>query len=117
MFTGVVVAKITDIKPHLDAERLQLCEVDDGERKFTVVTAATNVAVDKRYPFAQVGSQLSDGQKMKGRKLRGVMSEGMLCGATELGLSDTGTDLMELPKDAPLGENVRAYLDLDDNVF
>ena len=63
MFTGVVVAKIADIKPHPDAERLQLCEVDDGERKFTVVTAATNVAVDKRYPFAQVGSQLRTDKK------------------------------------------------------
>lgn len=116
-FTGVVVARITRCRPHPDADKLRLCEVDDGKQVFPVVCGAANAREGLIVPFARVGAVLPGDLKIKKAKLRGEPSEGMLCGASELGLEDRIDGLLELPDDAPLGADIRDYLGLDDTII
>jgi phenylalanyl-tRNA synthetase beta chain len=116
-YSGVVVARIKSIEPHPDADKLRVCQVDDGSgTDIQVVCGAPNAAADMVVPFARVGAQLP-GIKIKKAKLRGVESFGMLCSAKEVGLADTSEGLMVLPADAPLGEDFRLWMDLDDAVY
>ena len=116
-FTDVVVAEVIETAPHPDADKLTLCQVDAGDGVFPVVCGASNVRKGLRVPFARVGAVLPNDLKIKKAKLRGQPSEGMLCGASELGLEDQIDGLMELPADAPVGQNIRQYLQLDDHVI
>lgn len=120
-FSGVVVGEIQRVEPHPDAEKLRVCTVDDGTDTFQVVCGAPNAAQGLKVPFAKIGAILvnSDGEdfKIKQAKLRGVESQGMLCGASELGLEDIVDGLLVLPSDAMLGKSFRSYLDLDDSVI
>lgn len=116
-FSGVVIAEVLAKEPHPDAEKLSVCQVSDGSNAFQVVCGATNVAAGLRVPFATVGAVLPGGMKIKAAKLRGVASHGMLCGASELGLEDVVDGLLALPQDAPLGEDFRQWLNLDDAVI
>jgi len=116
-YSGVVVARIKSIEPHPDADKLRVCQVDDGSgTDIQVVCGAPNAAADMVVPFARVGAQLP-GIKIKKAKLRGVESFGMLCSAKEVGLADSSEGLMVLPADAPLGEDFRLWMDLDDAVY
>jgi phenylalanyl-tRNA synthetase beta chain len=122
-FTNVVVAEIREIAKHPDADRLNICQVDVGaESLLNIVCGAPNVRVGMRVPCAQVGAELppgADGKPfhIKLGKLRGVESQGMLCSARELKLSDEQGGLLELPADAPIGQNFRDYYDLNDLKF
>ncbi|MDF1822944.1 MAG: phenylalanine--tRNA ligase subunit beta [Alcanivoracaceae bacterium] len=116
-FTDVVVAEVIETVPHPDADKLTLCRVDAGDGVFPVVCGASNVRKGLRVPFARVGAELPGGLTIKKAKLRGEPSEGMLCGASELGLEDQVDGLMELPADAPVGEDIRRYLKLDDHII
>ena len=116
-FNNVVIGEIKSISNHPDADKLNVCQVSDGENTFQVVCGAANVAVGALVPFAKVGSVLPGNKEIKSAKLRGVESSGMLCGASELGLEDIVDGLLILKEDAPLGENIRNYLDLDDSVI
>ena len=87
-FSGVIVGKITAIDTHPNAEKLRVCQVNNGNGDTQVVCGASNVAVGARIPFAQVGALLPGGFAIKQAELRGVLSCGMLCGASELGLED-----------------------------
>ena len=116
--TNVVVGCVQSVEQHPDADRLRVCQVEDGsERISQVVCGAPNVEVGMRVPFARVGAELPGGLKIKAARLRGVESQGMLCSAAELGLAESSDGLMPLPVDAPLGEDIRTYLDLDDSVL
>ncbi|HEY9194432.1 MAG TPA: phenylalanine--tRNA ligase subunit beta [Methyloversatilis sp.] len=115
-FTGVVVAEVLSVAPHPDADRLRVCQVDAGGEPLQIVCGAPNVAAGMKVPCATVGAKLP-GIDIKRAKLRGVESSGMLCSARELGISDEASGLLALPPDAPVGTNIREYLDLDDNVF
>ena len=116
-FGGVVVAQVLGIEKHPDADKLKLCRVDAGQGDILqIVCGAPNVAVGMKVPCALVGSELP-GIKIKAAKVRGVESFGMLCSARELGLSDDHSGLLALPPDAPVGEDVRAFLALDDKLF
>lgn len=115
-FSGVVVAKITAIEPHPDAEKLRICQVFDGSETTQVVCGAPNARAELVVAFAKVGAVLPE-LKIKKAKLRGVESFGMLCGEPELALGDDDSGLMELAADAPLGEALEAYLALDDNII
>ncbi|MDR9433270.1 MAG: phenylalanine--tRNA ligase subunit beta [Spiribacter sp.] len=118
VFTDVVIAEVIECEPHPDAERLKVCRVDDGSGEIkTVVCGAPNAAAGLKAPFAQVGATLPDGLKIKAAKLRGVKSFGMLCSGRELGLSEDSAGLLALPRHAPVGENFRDWLDLDDSVI
>ena len=116
-FTGVVVAEIVGCEQHPDADKLRVTQVSTGQETFQVVCGAPNARVGIKVPFATVGAVLPGNFKIKKAKLRGVESFGMLCAEQELGISDAADGLMELPQDAPVGENIRAYLQLDDKII
>ncbi len=117
-FRGVVVARIVSVAPHPDADRLRVCQVDDGSGEpLQVVCGAPNARAGLVTALARVGAELPDGTRIRQARLRGVVSQGMLCSAAELGLEDSASGILELPDDAPLGEDLRRYLDLDDTVL
>ncbi|WP_417283153.1 phenylalanine--tRNA ligase subunit beta [Comamonas sp.] len=122
-FTGIVVGEIKEAVQHPDADRLRICQVDvGGPELLNIVCGAPNARVGIRIPCATVGAALPPGEDgkpfmIKIGKLRGVQSFGMLCSAKELGLADDTGGLLELPLHAPLGQNVREYLNLDDTLF
>ncbi len=117
-FSGVIVAEVVKVEPHPDADKLRVCEVSDGKQFLQVVCGAPNVRAGMRVPYAQVGAELTgaDGNPFTIRqaKLRGIESNGMLCSAAELGLAENSDGLLGLAEDAPLGKNVREFLNLDD---
>ncbi|TFZ08564.1 phenylalanine--tRNA ligase subunit beta [Ramlibacter humi] len=122
-FTKVVVGEIKEAVQHPNADRLRVCQVDVGQGALlNIVCGAPNARVGIRVPTALVGAELPPGDDgkpfaIKLGKLRGVESQGMLCSARELKLSEDHAGLMELASDAPLGKDVREVLDLDDQVF
>ncbi|WP_180093411.1 MULTISPECIES: phenylalanine--tRNA ligase subunit beta [unclassified Acinetobacter] len=117
-FTGVVVGEVLTVVQHPDADRLRVTTVNIGSGEpLQIVCGAPNVRVGMKAPVATIGAVLPGDFKIKKGKLRGVESQGMLCGASEIDLEDKIDGLLELPADAPVGVNVREYLDLDDNVI
>ncbi|MDD5722105.1 MAG: phenylalanine--tRNA ligase subunit beta [Syntrophales bacterium] len=113
-FSGVVVAKILAIKPHPNADKLFLCEVFTGDRTFPVVCGARNVHAGDMVPLARVGATIPGGYTIKSSRLRGELSEGMLCSEEELGIGEDATGIMILPGDLTLGEDLARALDLED---
>lgn len=118
-FNQVVIAEVRSVAPHPNADKLRVCEVDAGTGNILqIVCGAPNVAAGLRVPCALVGARLmlADGKPLdiKPAKLRGVESNGMLCSARELGLSEDHSGLMVLEADAPIGANIRKHLYLDD---
>ncbi|MFT7413767.1 MAG: phenylalanyl-tRNA synthetase beta chain [Methylophagaceae bacterium] len=114
-FTGVLVGQVVSIEPHPDADKLRLCKVDvAADELLSIVCGAANVRLDLKIPVAVIGAVLPGNFKIKKAKLRGVESFGMLCSAKELGMVENADGLMELASDAPVGQNIRKYLDLDD---
>ncbi|MBJ7264023.1 MAG: phenylalanine--tRNA ligase subunit beta [Burkholderiaceae bacterium] len=117
-FSDVVVARIVEIAPHPDADKLRVCQVDDGTGALVqIVCGAPDAAVGLTVPLARVGAELPGGMKIGVAKMRGVQSSGMLCSARELGLSQAHDGLMVLPDDSMPGTSIRQLLDLDDTVF
>ncbi len=117
-FHGVVVARVVEAARHPDADRLSVCTVDAGDgRTRTIVCGAPNVATGMRVACALPGAELPGGLKIKPMKMRGVASEGMLCSARELGLSDDHAGILALDDALALGTDLRAALDLDEAVF
>jgi phenylalanyl-tRNA synthetase beta chain len=113
-FSGVVVAQVKSVNPHPDANRLRVCQVDAGGELLQVVCGASNVRAGMKAPLAMVGASLPGDVQIKKGKLRGVESHGMLCSETELGLAEKAEGLMVLPEDAPIGTDLRQYLNLSD---
>ena len=115
---GVVVGSVGSIKPHPNADKLVLCQVDVGEtEELQIVCGAPNVREGMLAPVATIGATLPIGLTIKRAKLRGETSLGMLCSEKELGLSEDAAGLMELPTDTPLGTSLSEALGLDDVVF
>lgn len=115
-WTHVVVGEVLSVTQHPDADKLNVCEVTDGESTYQVVCGATNVRAGLKVPFARVGAVIGDDFRIQQAKLRGVDSHGMLCGADELGLSDERDGLMELPDHVVTGSDVADLLSLPDHV-
>ena len=113
-FSGVVIGEIVEHKAHPNADRLSICNVFDGSEKYSVVCGAPNARVGLKTAFAKVGSELSGGLKIKRTKLRGIQSDGMLCSAKELGISDDHDGIMELSNTLTPGSELREALGLDD---
>lgn len=121
-FSGVVVGEVLSVEPHPDADKLRVTQVDSGEADpLQIVCGAPNVYVGMKAPVATIGAVLpsdsGSGFKIKKSKLRGVESQGMLCSASEIDLNDTIDGLLELPTDAPVGQDIREYLGLDNQIF
>ncbi len=116
-FSNVVVAEILSADKHPDADRLRVCQVDVGEASpVTIVCGAPNAAAGLKVPCARPGAILP-GIEIKVAKVRGVESFGMLCSTRELGLEGAADGLMVLPEDAPVGEDFRNWLNLDDTLI
>ncbi len=118
-FSGVVVGEVKKVSPHPDAERLSVCEVTDGETDHSIVCGAANVRPGLKVPLARIGAELPGESadkpfRINKARLRGVESSGMLCAADELGLAEQSDGLMELPAGAPVGQDFREWLQLDD---
>ena len=114
VFSGVVVGEVLSTEQHPDADKLRVCQVSNGSETFQVVCGAPNVRPGLKIPFAMIGAELPGDFKIKKAKLRGVESNGMLCSQAELQVGEGNDGLMELPGDAPVGEDIRAYLELED---
>ncbi|EPJ85438.1 phenylalanine--tRNA ligase subunit beta [Pseudomonas sp. CFII68] len=113
-FSGVVVGEVLGTEQHPDADKLRVCQVSNGAQTFQVVCGAPNVRPGLKIPFAMIGAELPGDFKIKKAKLRGVESNGMLCSQAELQIGEGNDGLMELPADAPVGQDIREYLGLDD---
>ncbi|AXV90865.1 MULTISPECIES: phenylalanine--tRNA ligase subunit beta [Ralstonia solanacearum species complex] len=122
-FSQIVVGHVVEVNKHPDADRLNVCKVDAGTGELLqIVCGAPNVSAGIKVPCALVGAELPPGDdgkpfKIKIGKLRGVESYGMLCSARELQLSEDQGGLLILADDAPVGEDIRKVLDLDDQIF
>ena len=122
-FSNVIVAKVVEVAKHPNADRLNVCQVDAGtDTLLNIVCGAPNVRPGIKVPCAMAGATLPPGEdgkpfEIKVGKLRGVESQGMLCSARELKLSEDHGGLLELPDDAPVGQNFRDYCQLNDLKF
>ena len=116
-FSGVIVAQIISAEQHPDADKLRVCEVDTGTGTVQIVCGAPNARAGLKAPLAQVGAVLPGNFKIKKAKLRGVESQGMLCAQAELQISEENAGLMELAADAPVGTDLREYLNLNDRMI
>ena len=117
-FNDVVVARIIDCKPHPQADKLQLCSVDDGgDEAVQIVCGAPNARPGLVAPLARVGALLPGAVHIKQARLRGEPSYGMLCSASELGLDDDAAGLMALPETASPGTSLVDWLQLDDQII
>ncbi|QRM19587.1 phenylalanine--tRNA ligase subunit beta [Dechloromonas sp. TW-R-39-2] len=117
-FNDVVVGHVLEVVKHPDADRLNVCKVDTGRGEpTTIVCGAPNVAVGLRVPCALPGAKLPGDFTIKIAKVRGIESSGMLCSAKELGIAEEASGLLVLPVDAPVGQSIRQYLELDDQQF
>lgn len=123
-FTKIVIAQILSAEQHPDADRLRVCKVDAGTgQELQIVCGAPNARAGIKIPCAMVGAELPPAEAggkpfmIKVGKLRGVESQGMLCSGRELGLGDDHEGILELPTDAPVGKDIREYLNLDDQIY
>jgi phenylalanyl-tRNA synthetase beta chain len=122
-FSNVVVAQVKEVAKHPNADRLNVCQVDVGTGTLlNIVCGAPNVRAGMKAICAKAGAVLppgADGKpfEIKVGKLRGVESQGMMCSAKELHIAEESNGLMELPEDAPVGQNIRDYLSLNDLKF
>jgi phenylalanyl-tRNA synthetase beta chain len=116
-FSDVVVAKILSVKPHPSAEKCFLCKVTTGETTYRVVCGAGNIRAGDVVPLAKVGAAIPGGYTIKSSKIRGEVSEGMLCSEQELGIGDDASGIMILSKDLSPGKDLADVIDLKDTVF
>ncbi|KAB0655765.1 phenylalanine--tRNA ligase subunit beta [Burkholderia diffusa] len=120
----IVVGRVLEVVKHPDADKLNVCQVDAGTgATLNIVCGAPNVAPGIKVPVALVGAELPPAEEggkpfaIKLSKLRGVESQGMLCSARELKLSEDHSGLLILPEDTPVGQDIRDTLNLDDTIF
>ena len=122
-FTKIVVGEIKEAAQHPNADRLRVCQVDVGQGGLlNIVCGAPNARIGIKVPVALVGAELPPGEDgkpflIKLGQLRGVESQGMLCSARELKISEEHGGLLELAADALVGQDIRAHLNLDDQLF
>lgn len=116
-FEGVVTAKILSVKPHPQSEKLHLCEVTTGDTVLPIVCGAPNVRAGQVVPLAKVGAVIPGGFAVKSSRIRGELSEGMLCSEDELAIGEDNTGILVLPDHLPLGRDLIEALGLGDTVF
>lgn len=110
----IVAARILDMRPHPNADKLLLCRVTDGAREYRIVCGAKNMKAGDVVPLSRVGAKLPSGMEIRKAKIRGEVSEGMLCSEAELGLSEKAAGIMILPPDTPIGGAVADAVGLND---
>ena len=113
-----IIAKIINVSPHPNADKLNIVKVDIGDKKVSVVCGATNVKINLMVVFAPIGSKIpSNGLVLKKKDIRGYTGEGMLCSSEELGLDERSDGIIELPNNAPLGNIYAEWLGLYDPII
>lgn len=116
-FSGIVVGEVVECERHPDADKLSLCKIDAGTGELLqIICGAPNVKKGVKAPCAKVGAVLPGDFKIAERKMRGLVSYGMMCGGSEIGLDDGVDGLLLLAHDAPVGVDIREYLDLNDTI-
>jgi phenylalanyl-tRNA synthetase beta chain len=115
--TGVIAAQVLGVERHPDADKLSLVDVSTGDGVTRVVCGAPNVVPGMVVPYAPSGATLPGGFTLERRKIRGQLSDGMLCSARELGLGDDHSGILGLEPGTELGSDVRDVLGLDDVIF
>ncbi|REL29442.1 phenylalanine--tRNA ligase subunit beta [Thalassotalea euphylliae] len=121
-FSGVVVGEVVECGQHPDADKLQVTKINVGDAStdgelLDIVCGAKNCRLGLKVAVAMVGAVLPGNFKIKKAKLRGQPSFGMLCSESELGMAESADGIIELPADAPIGTDIRDYLDLNDNTI
>ena len=117
-FSNVFIAEVISCQNHVDSKKLKIVEVSTGEKNHQVICGAPNVNVGQKVPLALPGAILLDDKKIEITKIHGIESNGMLCAESELGLNySNDKGLMILPHNAPIGEKLCEYLDLDDYII
>ncbi len=117
-FSGVVVGEVVECGPHPDADKLQVTKVNvGGDELLDIVCGAPNCRLGLKVAVAMVGAVLPGDFKIKKAKLRGQPSHGMLCSFSELGMGEDHSGILELPSDAPVGQDIRQYLELEDSII
>lgn len=117
-FTNIVIGKIVAIAPHPQAKHLHICQVEIGASELlTIVCGASNVRIDLGVAVAMIGARLADGTIIKAAQIQGEKSEGMLCSAAELGLSDSTDEILTLGTDLLPGKDLYDALQLDDHAI
>lgn len=113
----VVVGLVKSVRKHPNADRLSLCEVSDGKKIYSIVCGDPAVASETKYPLAKIGAKLPNGMEIKKSVIRDVESEGMLCSASELGLSEESRGILKLDEKAPVGRLFASYYGLADTII
>ncbi len=115
---NVVIGKIIKIDPSPESENISLCQVDIKNRILSIVCGATNIKLNDKVPVALDGAILPQIGLIKAKKIRNILSEGMLCSASELGI-ETGNSpgILILEKDLPLGEDIKNIIHFNDTIF
>ena len=115
---GIVVARVLGLRPHPQADRIQLVDVDAGDGEpLQICCGAFNMAVGDRVPLATLGTEMPGGMRIERRKLRGEWSNGMLCSSRELGLGDDHAGILILDTDDPPGTDLASTLGIDADVL
>ena len=114
-WNNVVIGQVAAVNSHPDADKLNLATVNLGPQQITVVCGAPNISVGQKVPFAYVGARLIDGHTgkatlLKATKIRGILSEGMVCSEKELGISENHESILVLSPEAPMGMPLADYL-------
>src|SRR5947207_8845168 len=115
--TGVVAARVLDVARHPNADKLSLVDITTGDAETRVVCGAPNVVAGMVVPYAPSGATLPGGFTLERRKIRGEVSDGMLCSAKELGLGEDHSGILSLDATTELGHDVREVLGLDDVIL
>ena len=116
-FDNVVVGQILSVEKHPNADKLSLCQVKTDQATHQIVCGATNMKANDSVALALPGAHLPNGIKIKKSKIRGVVSEGMMCSSKELGLGEDESGILILDSDVTLGSNLVEWLDLEDSVL
>ncbi|MBW6516195.1 MAG: phenylalanine--tRNA ligase subunit beta [Candidatus Cloacimonetes bacterium] len=112
----IIIVKIVKVEKHPDADKLHVCLIDTGSTTKQVICGAPNCQQDMLTAYAPVGVKLGN-RTIERVNIRSVESEGMLCSESELGISEDHSGILSLPQDAPLGKDLRSYLDISDTIF
>ncbi|MBE8189737.1 MAG: phenylalanine--tRNA ligase subunit beta [Candidatus Thioglobus sp.] len=117
-FEKVIIGLVLTCEKHPDADKLKVCKVSVGAAKpLQIVCGAENIRANLKVIVATVGAKLPSGLSIKKAKIRGLESCGMICSMAEIGIADGSGGIAELAADAPVGDDIRQYLDLDDNII
>ena len=113
-----IIAEIVNIKPHPNADRLNICDVELGDKKVSVVCGAKNVKKNLKVVFAPIGSTIPvNNMVLKKKDIRGFIGEGMLCSYEELCLEEKSDGIIELPENSPVGKKYKDWSSLSDPIF